>query len=392
MSNAQNTVEVAGRTVSRGDIIRVIAEIEDLGRVRFLRRYGYREASRFVLRVNGKSYPSKAVLGVAAGLKPSEFFGGARGAAGSLARLGFNVRNAATGAKASRELDSLRRACEKEGLAVGEKPWPSLATEPAAYFASGSNRPAEIRGLARAGADIGVVAGELSENALVELEALAGSDVLVFVDSGAFSEVEFRDGEFVKVRDINWGDVFRVYRRLARALGNQLFLVAPDRVGCQTTTLARLAAFRDEIDALGRLGARVLVPVQKGALSQAAFAREIGRTLAGASWLPAMPCKKAATTVDELAAFVRDAKPPHVHLLGLGIRNPKVADYVAAAGASVSLDSCWIAANAGRGKSPRRYTRARDVAGRIISALGVATVAVSELAIYACHAGAGLVR
>tara|TARA_S200002703_G_scaffold158798_1_gene170145 strand:+ start:3209 stop:4375 length:1167 start_codon:yes stop_codon:yes gene_type:complete len=384
-------VTVAGREITPERVLEVVAEIESMGRVRFLRHYGYREASRFALRVNGKSYPSKAVVGVAAGLKPAEFFGGARGAAGNLTRLGFEVRNTATGCLAGRELDSLRRACEKQGLSVGEKPWPRLAVEPTSYFASGSNRPAEIRGLSRAGADIGVVATELSRNALNELIKLAGTDINVFVDSGAFSEVEFADGEFVQVRNIDFGRVLAVYEELAAALGSQLFVVAPDRVGCQATSLVRLFNHREQLQRLHELGAHILVPVQKGDYSQAEFARRADKFLKF-QWLPAMPCKKAATTVEELAAFVTEAKPQHVHLLGLGIRNPKVADYVAAAGDSVSLDSCWIAANAGRGKKPRRFTRARDVATTVLATLGVTTVAVSELAIYACHAGAGLIR
>jgi hypothetical protein len=405
MKTTPATVTVLGREVARADVLRAIAECEKLGRVRFLRRYGYREATRYVLRHDGRSYPSKAILGVAANIRGDEqFFGGARGAAGSLARLGFHVRNVKTGAVASRELDSLRRACAREGLDVEEQPWPDTAIEPAAYFASGSNRPAEIRGFARAGADIGVTVSELSPAAIDELEALAGSDVLVFVDSGAFSEVKWNkfrnDFDVVRpITDEKWRSILGVYKRLARALGDQVFLVAPDRVGHQRETLARLTRYAADVRECAALGARILVPVQKGEFDQAAFAVEIDRVL-GVEWFPAFPCKKAATTPTEIARFVERRRPTHVHLLGKGPRSRDLDAYLApfARGPwTVSLDSCWLTQNTGRTNGPkggpRRMTRARDSAERVLSRVGAAARwVVAEVAVYCCVAGGGLVR
>ena len=394
------TITLCGRTVTAADVRRAVAELDELGCVRFLRRYGYRQASRFHLRINGRSYPSKAILGVAAGLEPSQFFGGAAGAAASLTRLGFQVRNSKTGALMSRELDSLRRACEKEGLAVSEKPWPATDVVPTAYFASGSNRAAEIRGLSRAGADIGVAAPELSPVAERELHALAGSDVQVFVDSGAFSEMDFRTGAPVVAKpmtDADWRAVLALYGRLSRSLGDQVWIVAPDRVGCQETTLRRLETYRDELAELHALGARVLVVMQRGEMPQAAFADAVDRVLGFSGWVPALPCNKAATKPAEVALFVAQRRPAHVHLLGLGIRSRQLSAYLAPfkAAASVSLDSCWITANSGRtngpGGGPRRLTRARDVARGVLERLNVARVAVAELATYCCLA-TGLVR
>lgn len=400
MSNNTN-ITLKGRQVTRDDVLRAISIHDSLGTVRFLRAYGYREASRFHLRHNGRSYPSKAILGVAAGLKPGDFFGGAAGAAAQLARLGFVVRNSKTGRLMSRELDSLRRACEREGLDVGEQPWPATSVVPSAYFASGSNRPAEIRGLSRAGADIGVAASQLSPAAEAELVALAGSDVQVFIDSGAFSEVKFgpTGPEVVKpMTDATWRDVLALYKRLAAALSDQLWIVAPDRVGCQETSLERLTRYSDDVAELRELGARILVPVQKGSRSQVDFARAVDLALGFADWIPALPCKKAATTAAETAVFVAERQPAHVHLLGLGIRSRGLVAYLepfASSSASVSLDACWITANVGRsngaGGQPRRLTRARDAAKKILAGCRSKVGAV-ELAIYACLAGAGLVR
>jgi hypothetical protein len=104
-----------------------------------------------------------------------------------------------------------------------------------------------------------------------------------------------------------------------------------------------------------------------------------------------MPCAKAATTAADLEAFVQARKPGHVHLLGLGVRNKQIAKYLAAFrnGGTVSLDSCWIAANAVRGKSPRRLIRAADMARDLLPRLGVAVSSVA-LSIYCCLSGGGL--
>jgi len=151
---------IKGRTVTRARVLEVLAECDELGAADFLQQHGYRDAVRFHLRHDGRSYPSKAVLGVAAGLDASEFFGGARGTVAHLGRLGFYVRNSATGEIVDPTLEGLRRDLIAAGLDVAESAWPEPAVTPAAYFLSGSNRPAEIRGLGIAGADVGVAADQ----------------------------------------------------------------------------------------------------------------------------------------------------------------------------------------------------------------------------------------
>lgn len=388
------SVTVRGRRVTRDRVLTAMRECDRLGKVAFLDRYGYGRNPRFLVRHGGRSYPSKAILGVAAGLKPSEFFGGAAHTARQLAGLGFHVRNAETGELNDVKLDCLRRAVLREGFEAGDMAWPELPVDPAAYFASGSNRPGEIRGLARAGADLGVAVPEVSDAAEGELASLAGSDVLVFVDSGAFSEVKFGPEGPVVVRPMterDWDRVLGLYDRLAGALGSQVWVVAPDRVGDQEESLRRLATYRDRVRRLRELGARILVPIQRGELSQVAFAAAAAEVLGFDDFVPALPCKKAATSPEEVAEFVRGWSCAHVHLLGLGVRSPKVAAYLEpfVDGPSVSLDSCWIAANVGRGKKPRRFTRARDAATAVLERTGASTL-VPEVAIYACHAGSGL--
>lgn len=390
-------ITLRGRKVTRAKVLAAIAECDRLGKKVFLERHGYRDSVRWHLRHNGLSYPSKAILGVAAGLKADEFFGGAAHTVSQLAALGFHVRNSVTGDLADAKLDFLRRACVRAGLDVDQPAWPTTPVAPVAYFASGSNQPGEIRGLAAAGADLGVAVPEITDKSERELHRLAGSDVQVFVDSGAFSEVKFGPNgpEVVKPMGAReWDRVLGLYERLARSLGDQLWIVAPDRVGCQETSLQRLRIYRDRIAALRDLGVRILVPVQKGALSQSEFAKRIDEALGFDDWLPALPAKKAATTAAEVAAFVRDRKPRHVHLLGLGIRSRQIEAYLKPfvdADCTVSLDSCWITANVGRAGKGRRLTRARDIANSVLSRVRTAIKTV-ELAIYCCWAGPGLVR
>ena len=396
------TVTVANATVTRAMVLEAVAACEAVGKVAFLKAHGY-GPGRYALRVDGRSYPSKAILGVAAGLASSDFFGGARGAAGSLARLGFEVREVKTGALISRELDSLRRKVAASPEFITEPAWPILPMDPSAYFASGTNRAPEIVGAAAAGADIGVAAPEVSATAEAELVKLAGSDVLVFVDSGAFSEVT-NDFPFDVVKPITaaeWDKRLGLYERLASALGESVFLVAPDQVGNQAKTLERLELYADRVKKCAELGARILVPMQLGG-DLVAFAEAVDAIL-GTDWIPAFPCKKSPVTADQVAEFARQRAPRHIHLLGLGVRNPKAPAFLGALKGlcSVSLDSCWIGSVAGRTNGPkdpitgkgtrRRLTIASDLARDVLARLGSSRL-VKEVAVYALLAGAGLVR
>src|SRR4051812_1366838 len=52
---------------SHQGVLAAIAEYEQLGRARFLSRYGYGPSSKYFLRHNGRIYDSKAIFGVATG-------------------------------------------------------------------------------------------------------------------------------------------------------------------------------------------------------------------------------------------------------------------------------------------------------------------------------------
>ena len=75
-----------------------MAEFDRVGRDQFLRTYGYGPAREYFVVEGGRSYDSKALLGVAHGfvegqerLRASDFSGGHRTVGAQLMRLGFRV-------------------------------------------------------------------------------------------------------------------------------------------------------------------------------------------------------------------------------------------------------------------------------------------------------------
>lgn len=253
------------------------------------------------------------------------------------------------------------------------------------YFVSGANHAGEIRGLVATGWNVGVAAPEVGQAAEAELKSLAGSDTKVFVDSGAFGEITFERGypEVKKpITDAMWMVIFGLYLRLARVLGAQLYVVAPDKVAFQADTLARLREYAHVVKALRALGANIIVPVQKGKLSMAEFAVQamaiLGVGVGDVIW--GIPSKKDATSVEDLMGFakwlnsVAAGCETKIHLLGLGIMakdryDGRVHAIRAASPRTVVFsDSVRITAMVGRCRRPdgterpRKLTAALDAA------------------------------
>jgi hypothetical protein len=86
--------------VAAADVVRAIMEYDRLGQEQFLAEHGFGRATAYLLIYRGRSYDSKAILGVAykfaTGVRigAHDFSGGVHGAAGVLRKLGFEVRNA----------------------------------------------------------------------------------------------------------------------------------------------------------------------------------------------------------------------------------------------------------------------------------------------------------
>lgn len=113
------------------------------------------------------------------------------------------------------------------------------------HFASGVNHPGEVRGLAMSGRHIGITCGEIRDGLIAELELSNGGLTRLFVDSGAFSEVEFNPSSgrleiAHPITDDMWVERFDLYTWAALNFGPRAYVVAPDCVGDQDLTLARL--------------------------------------------------------------------------------------------------------------------------------------------------------
>lgn len=236
--------------------------------------------------------------------------------------------------------------------------------QPAIYFLSGSNRLGEIIGLNDAGRPLGVAAPEMTEETL---SALCQVSVPVFVDSGAYSEVVIGSSGPVVVAPIteeDWENVFSVYYRVASALGGQVYLVAPDRVGHQAFTLFLLRKYRRHLRGLQDLGANIIVPVQRGALSMTRFTWTVFSIL-GLDWVPGIPMRDPGLEVAKVRSFIRACRPGTVHLLGLGPSSDRFLEATQVCdGARVICDSVRIRAlvgrTNGRNGGPRALTAAQD--------------------------------
>lgn len=244
------------------------------------------------------------------------------------------------------------------------------------YFASGSNHPGEILGFAACGIDVGVAAQDLhSLGALAIEEAALRYGARVFVDSGAFSEIGFGPrGPYVAepISDAEWKRRLGLYADLAARIGDKLYCVAPDMVAFQAETLDRMARWGHLVRVAARRGANVLVPCQKGALPLAEF-WALAKMILGipeTQLVAAVPMKKDATSTADLAAFLAEAKPLRVHLLGLGPKSDRYEEVIAAAraaspGTEIFCDSVMITSLVGRnngpGGKPRPLTAMTDV-------------------------------
>jgi hypothetical protein len=203
--------------------------------------------------------------------------------------------------------------------------FPAELVQASQHFASGVNDAGEARGLALSGRHLGITCSDIRRGLLEELEIYTHGLLEVFVDSGAFSEVDFpEDGPPVVARpisDAQWIERLGIAHRVARTYGRRALIVAPDRVGCQATTLERLARYAPHVAAIASTGARIIVPVQKGAMPMSAmFARACEILGLREAPIAGVPMKKDATTLADLRELVQSLPwfGARIHLLGLG--------------------------------------------------------------------------
>jgi len=206
------------------------------------------------------------------------------------------------------------------------------------YFASGSNNAGEILGFAQSGMNVGVAVPEIYKNTPVHkasqtaLKDLEGTGTKVFVDSGAFAEVGFKKGvPYVKeaITDTEWKKRLGMYVELAEVLGNQIYLVAPDKIASQSETLERLKKYLPILDPVFNRSKsarpNLIVPIPQGEIPLIEVDKRIRQIIGRSDYIRGIPMKNNATTLPQLVEFVKQLykdksvpKPIQLHILGKG--------------------------------------------------------------------------
>jgi hypothetical protein len=240
------------------------------------------------------------------------------------------------------------------------------------WYCSGANELADMLGLADAGHALGVCIPRLAAPAR---RALRDLEVPVFLDTGAFSEVDIGPDGPVVVHPMGpecWEEITAIQLDITAARRAPTLVVAPDRVGDQGETLARIERWVPRLRAIEERGGTIVLPCQRGAMPL----QDFGRAIIAAAGLrtPALgiPANKAPATGLELQALVRATRPAALHLLGCGPGRRHAGRLVAAACLAghrgpITCDSNGIAARVGRTNGPRGapriLTRAQDDEG-----------------------------
>lgn len=226
-------------------------------------------------------------------------------------------------------------------------------------FASGLSRPGNAAPFIDAGAAIGAVAGELSAPMLSRLVEYLDRGGKVFVDSGAFPLFRLRQRRGEAGAALDFDAILEVYEALARRTCRPegLFVVAPDVIGDQVATLDLLREQRPACRRLVGLGARLLVPLQRGPLGGLELYLAAQEALGGLDFVPALPFNARAYSADEAVAFLEEVRPRRVHLLGGGQRKLAEVAERAPAGVTVQGDANRLRAWVGEGRV-ERFVRA----------------------------------
>jgi hypothetical protein len=200
-------------------------------------------------------------------------------------------------------------------------------------YASGLSRTKDFATTAWAGHGVGVEIGEMSDDAMRELaRVVVDYRTPAFVDSGAFGvfmrglkrenvegggQVEGLDFDSILARYDTLLDMIQDYNEAEESVPPPL-LVMPDVVGDQLASLALIHKHRDYVRATAQFRgvARPIIPIQRGPLPMAEAYRRLVDMLGTDDFIVGVPSNAAAVTPEEFTAFLREAKPRAVHILG----------------------------------------------------------------------------
>jgi len=252
------------------------------------------------------------------------------------------------------------------------------------FFASGAERSAgDIEGISRIadrhhGIGIGIDVSGCGEDCREALNHVAAKGrTPLFVDSGAFSEA--RPG--VAITDDEWGSRLEAYNSLSRKFKSRANLVAPDMIGSQKGTAARLKRFGALMAQPSHRGSWILLAAQGGRQRRYVFWEDMRGLLARQGVVPgkivaALPLKEKGLTLEEVASFAARYGDRYgggisrYHLLGRGPLHPLFRKTLAAiwksSSSEITCDASTLVAGI-RGKPellgvvPKAYVYAQDI-------------------------------
>ena len=190
------------------------------------------------------------------------------------------------------------------------------------WFSSGLQYASEIRAHSTLEVPCGISLDTAKDELIDFLVKHSNELPPLFVDSGAFSEMNGKPFTFS-----DWHKKFKVYERLISAFGDRCVVVAPDRIGDQKHTMLLLHHFKDEILEFMK-ASNVIVPLQKPMSQFSLFdeVKEKGMTqtemyeavisLLSEKVIAGIPFKKAATSYHDYCQLLEHS-PQRLHILGV---------------------------------------------------------------------------
>lgn len=206
-------------------------------------------------------------------------------------------------------------------------------------FHSGMSAKSDLRAAVDERVPVGVVATllDLSKTFLVLPRHLDNGGT-AFVDSGAFRA--FQKGETVA-----WERVFNVYESILMMTSRPegLSIVAPDVIGDQAATLLLWTKHAARVATWVDAGARVIVPLQCGALNAGQLLDEAKKIFGTSRLCAGIPANLAAMGVEDAASL----KHSDFHILGRVILTAELMKKISALlannpGATYTADANWM--------------------------------------------------
>jgi site-specific DNA-cytosine methylase len=250
------------------------------------------------------------------------------------------ARGQREGSEYVRILDAVDRGLKR--LSGSEQPRLNMGADPVETlmgrmrrYASGLSAVGDLGAGGRAAGGsalrgVGVDVGELSQNGIETLaNAVVNQRAAVFIDSGAFGA--FRRGlKSGTVTPLDFDALLDKYNRILEeiSVANPAemspgadypvpLMVMPDIVGDQAGSIELVRQYRRwiAVEAQGNV-MRPVIPIQVGDLSMAEAYAQVVDILGTDNFIVGVPSNERAVSNDEFTAFLRDAKPKAVHILG----------------------------------------------------------------------------